>query len=539
MRRAADALAVDGVGSSGPSGVRSRGSDAKKPAFSTRGPGETASAEARRGHPAASDDLPAIDILVEELCGNDSLILAIQDVVIRKLRKRSHLDGASKRKLIDKTVLEIFHKINIGDILLHELNNAADQQTATTPSFSSSAAAAAAVPAALLPAYSEQEPHRATTAATAGRATRRSGPSTIRAGPSKGASYRAPECLAPSVRRRVASHRGHEEDDDDGHDDVTELEDAPQQYNMQGQEEEDEIGGNAGEDRVDFGATQLINLRAISDSMEEEDEEEGARGAGEEEDYIDDEEDVESVRSSEAETEPLGQAEALALRRQIDDYDPRDGEEAVDEQQQRDAAEEEGEEEEEEIAIMAPGSDRPDKIAQSGGSASSYAPLPTAPVISDTAGAEGREGEEDSHYNDETWEEEEEYEREEQSRRKKRVVFHDNVISDVFLTRYKFDRDEVADLFFTVEEGYQFQVDFDRELSRAQVANKGWLEWIMERTDEEAARHEAEDRWLGGRGGGRGRRAGYVSSLGGGSADSPAEEEDYEVEELINEDEFF
>jgi hypothetical protein len=126
----------------------------------------------------------------------------------------------------------------------------------------------------------------------------------------------------------------------------------------------------------------------------------------------------------------------------------------------------------------------------------------------------------DSLYRDETWEEMEPEEELGDGKRRRRVVFHENVVSDVFLSRYKFDRSEVADLFFTVEEGYQFQVDFDRELDRAKEANKGWLEWIMERTEEEAARHEAEDRWPGG---GSGREA---------------EHEGYEVE-AIDEDEFF
>jgi hypothetical protein len=75
----------------------------------------------------------------------------------------------------------------------------------------------------------------------------------------------------------------------------------------------------------------------------------------------------------------------------------------------------------------------------------------------------------------------------------KRVSFSESIVSDVFLSRYKYEPSEVAELFFTAEEGCKFQVDFDRELDRAAAASKSWLTWIMERTDEDAARDEAED----------------------------------------------
>lgn len=75
----------------------------------------------------------------------------------------------------------------------------------------------------------------------------------------------------------------------------------------------------------------------------------------------------------------------------------------------------------------------------------------------------------------------------------RKVTFIEPLVSDVYLTRYKYDREEVSNMFYTAEEGTKFQMDFDREVERSMNADKGWLEWMMERSDEDALHHEQED----------------------------------------------
>lgn len=75
----------------------------------------------------------------------------------------------------------------------------------------------------------------------------------------------------------------------------------------------------------------------------------------------------------------------------------------------------------------------------------------------------------------------------------KRVKFVEPIVSDIYLTRYKYDREQVVEMFYTADEGNKFQMDFDRELDRSMQADMGWLEWMMERSDEEAQLHELED----------------------------------------------
>ena len=80
-----------------------------------------------------------------------------------------------------------------------------------------------------------------------------------------------------------------------------------------------------------------------------------------------------------------------------------------------------------------------------------------------------------------------------ESEKENRVRFANSIVSDVFLSRYKYDNEQVAELFFTREEGLKFQLDFDREFERASAENKEWIDWIMERTEEQAAHDDACD----------------------------------------------
>jgi hypothetical protein len=499
--------------------------------------------------PSVGDaDPSAIDSLVDELCGNESLLAAIQEVIVRKLRKRPHLDSTSKRKLIDKTVIEIFHKIDIGEMLLNELtNNTANFRVAD----------ATIDPLMPRPAYSEEEPRPSEAGAARTRGKRRAAnsgaptPGTVSGGSRSSQQYRAPECLAPSTRRRIEA--------DSQHRDKIPIPAPP--YAQQEQQEEDAEDDLGHRRPWDLGATQLVDLRAISESMEEFDNNDEQQGP---ELVLADSGD--SPPSSEAETEPLGTSEERDRQRLRQQHmvDEVDEEGDIEREYERHHLVALGQEyslrdslnrahsnsfvsgadqvqecsDAEELAVIDNNSRidgrvthlQRDDISTPG----DLVPLGASGVVGAASGiarsvgayegdshADG-DGDYDSLYRDETWEEEEEEEKPKSERddggRKRRVVFHENVVSDVFLTRYKFDRCEVADLFFTVEEGYQFQVDFDRELDRAKEANKGWLDWIMERTDEEAARHEAEDRWPGG--------------------GDEGETVDYEVE-AIEEEEFF
>lgn len=92
-----------------------------------------------------------------------------------------------------------------------------------------------------------------------------------------------------------------------------------------------------------------------------------------------------------------------------------------------------------------------------------------------------------------TYSDDEFEEPQEETENARRVHFLDPLVSDIYFTREKYDRDQVAEMFYSADEGFKFQMDFDRELERCMEVDMGWLEWMMERTEEEAQQHEKED----------------------------------------------
>jgi hypothetical protein len=99
---------------------------------------------------------------------------------------------------------------------------------------------------------------------------------------------------------------------------------------------------------------------------------------------------------------------------------------------------------------------------------------------------EGTSPEKSSHEN-ENWFHETE------TKPKRTVNFLDGLVSDTFVHREKHALEDVPELFYTQDESMKFQYDYDREAQRADSDGVSWLDWMMERTEEERLKHEEED----------------------------------------------
>jgi hypothetical protein len=82
------------------------------------------------------------------------------------------------------------------------------------------------------------------------------------------------------------------------------------------------------------------------------------------------------------------------------------------------------------------------------------------------------------------------------SKAEKKVNFPQNLVSDTFVLREKHAPEDIPDLFYTQEESMRFQYDLDRETQRADSDGVSWLDWMMERSEEDRLKHEEEDELL-------------------------------------------
>lgn len=78
----------------------------------------------------------------------------------------------------------------------------------------------------------------------------------------------------------------------------------------------------------------------------------------------------------------------------------------------------------------------------------------------------------------------------------KSVSFSENVVSDVYLFRYKYTPSEAQEMFYCQDDALRFQYDFDREAQKALAQNMDWNDWIQERTDEDILADELQDEYL-------------------------------------------
>ena len=65
----------------------------------------------------------------------------------------------------------------------------------------------------------------------------------------------------------------------------------------------------------------------------------------------------------------------------------------------------------------------------------------------------------------------------------RRVRFVPSIVSDVFLTRYKYTEDETLDMFYSNDDTILFSSEYEQEYRMADMHNTNWYDWMMSQAD--------------------------------------------------------
>ena len=77
---------------------------------------------------------------------------------------------------------------------------------------------------------------------------------------------------------------------------------------------------------------------------------------------------------------------------------------------------------------------------------------------------------------------------------RKRVRFpRESVVSEVFVTREKYNGAETEELFYTQDEAVRFSLDYSKETMKAEMAGQTWYDWWQQREEEDVIRDEEEE----------------------------------------------
>lgn len=83
-------------------------------------------------------------------------------------------------------------------------------------------------------------------------------------------------------------------------------------------------------------------------------------------------------------------------------------------------------------------------------------------------------------------------EEDEEDDRPRKIQFAENVVSEVYLTRYKYDPEEVDELFFGTLDSKTFQTEYEYECNKAEDLGLDWMSYMDQRSEQDRLAMESE-----------------------------------------------